>query len=230
MRLFKAIGVFVAAGAAHASVLTYDPALGTLPQAQGWTFSGTFNAPMSVSGGTLTYGPTTVGGTTFWRETVAPPMDFATQTFSVTARVKLSGADFGNFSGFRRAGFLLLLQDDFGRWAVAEMGDARLALGNDNNRTSDPSTVIDMATEFRTVTLEAGPSGARVLVDGVQQLTLALGIRTDGSSGVSWGEGTTLANANQTQIQNVTFIPSPGAAALAGVGALLAMRRRRAMV
>lgn len=53
------------ASSVQASVLTYNPALGTLPTAQGWTFAGSFNAPMSVAGGTLTYGATTVGGTTF---------------------------------------------------------------------------------------------------------------------------------------------------------------------
>lgn len=218
----------LAAGSVQASVLTYNPSLGTLPTAQGWTFVGSFNAPMSVSGGTLTYGATTVGGTTFWRETVQPPMDFTTQTFSLSARVKLSGADFGNFSGFRRGGFSLYLEDDFGRYIIADMGDNRISLGNDNNRTSDPVATVDLTSEFRTLTLEAGPGGARLLLDGVEQLTLGLGLRNDGDAGASWGEMTGLANVTQTQIQNVTFIPAPGAAAMLSLIALGSCRRRRA--
>lgn len=227
MRLFKAIGVFVAAGAAHASVLTYDPALGTLPQAQGWTFSGTFNAPMSVSGGTLTYGPTTVNGTTTWEHLPTDTINFATQTISLEARIKLTGADFGNFSGFRRGGFSLYLEDDFGRWIIADLGDNRISLGNDNNRTSDPVAVFDLTSTFRTVRLEAGPAGARLFVDGVQQLSLAFGTGVTGGAQASWGEGTILANATETQVRNVTFIPAPGAAAMLSLTAFAACRRRR---
>jgi uncharacterized protein (TIGR03382 family) len=39
---------------------------------------------------------------------------------------------------------------------------------------------------------------------------------------------TGLANVTQTQIQNVTFIPAPGAAAMLSLTALASCRRRRA--
>lgn len=224
------IGAALAFGLCASSfgnVLLYQPSLGTMPQAQGWTFNGSFNAPAIVSGGQLTYGPTTVGGTTFWGHEPVDTIDFSTDTVFIEAEIRLTGSDFGNFSGFRRAGFSLLISDDVGRWIIADLGDNRISLGNDNNRTSDPSTVFDLTTSFHLVRLEAGPTGGRLLVDGVEQLTLALGTgRTGGAEG--WfGDGTTLANANQTEIRHAQYIPAPGSALLTLAGVAIAAKRRR---
>lgn len=216
------------AGSAHASYLTYNPSLGTLPQSQGWSSLGTYNAPMAVSGGQLTYGPTTVGGTTFWGHAPTDTINFATETIFIEARIRLTGADFGNFSGFRRGGFSLYLEDDAGRWIIADLGDNRLSLGNDNTRLSDPVATFNLTTEFHTVRLEAGPAGGRLLVDGVPQMTLALGTGAAGGAQGSWGEATTLANANLIEVQHATFIPAPGSLALAGICSLAVARRRRA--
>lgn len=214
------------ASPALASVLTYQPGLGTLPQAQGWTYGGSYNAPASVSGGQLTYGPTTVGGTTFWEHEPTTPITFATQTVFIEATIRLTGSDFGNFSGFRRAGFSLYLSDDAGRWIIADLGSSNISLGNDNNRTGDPAMAMDLATNFRTVRLEAGPSGARLLVDGTQMLTLALGTGAAASASGWWGDGTILANATQTEVREVIYIPAPGALAVFALGGLAARRKR----
>lgn len=221
-----AIAAGLIASAAHAT-LVFDGNLGTLPTAQGWTFLGSYNAPMSVSGGQLTMGPTTVGGTTYWAHDLVEPVLFSTETMYIEATVRLSGADFGNFSGYRRAGFTLFLIDDAGKWIVADIGDNRISIGNDDNRTSDPSMVFNMTDAFHTLRLEAGPAGGRLLVDGVPLLTLALGSgQTPGATG-RWGEITQLANANQIEVRRVEMVPSPGALGLAGVGGLALSRRRR---
>lgn len=212
---------------ATADFLHYDPSLGTMPQAQGWTFVGSYNAPATVTGGQLTYGPTTVGGTTYWAHDPVTPISFATQTVFIEATIRLTGADFGNFSGFRRAGFTLYLRDDAGRWIVADMGDNRISIGNDDNRTSDPAMVFDLTSDFHTARLEAGPAGGRLLVDGNQMLTLALGSGVSGGATGRWGEGTTLANANLTEVRGATYIPAPAAACVAFFAACAAGRRRR---
>lgn len=212
---------------ALAQPLTYDPALGTSPSAQGWTSAGSFNAPTTIAAGTMTYGPTTVGGTTYWTYEPSLPLLFSSGTAYVEATVRLSGADFGNFSGFRRGGFSLYLSDDAGQWIIAEFGDNRASLGNDNLRTGDPVATIDFTSAFRTVRLEAGPTGARLLVDGSQILTLSLGTGADLNASTFWGESTILAKANQTEVSWAAFVPAPGSAALAGLALIAAGRRRR---
>jgi hypothetical protein len=213
--------------AALAQPLTYNPALGTVPSAQGWTFAGSFSAPTTVAAGTLTYGPTTVGGTTYWAHDLTQPLLFSTETAYLEATIRLSGADFGNFSGYRRAGFSLYLRDDAGRWIIADIGDNRASIGNDDFRTGDPVATVDFTSAFRTVRLEAGPTGARLLVDGSQILTLALGSGAAASASARWGEATVLANANQTEVRWAAFVPAPAPAALAGLALLAAARRRR---
>lgn len=217
------------ATAAQATILTYDASLGTLPQAQGWAFQGNFTAASTISGGVFQYGPTSVGDTTYWDHNPVETVNFSTHVSSIEAEIRLSGSDWGNFSGFRRAGFALMVTDDSGRWIIAEIGDNRISLGNDNNRTSDPFAVVDFTQGFRTVRLEAGPMGGQLFVDGVLQLSLALGTgRTGGAQG--WfGDGTVLANADSTSIRTVTYsaIPAPSAAAVLLAVAMLPSRQRR---
>lgn len=230
MMLRSAVATFAGlaclASGAQAS-LVFDASLGTLPTAQGWSFDGSYNAPMAVSGGQLTMGPTTVNGTTFWNHDLVEPLDFTTQTAHIEATVRLTGAGFGNISGFRRGGFSLYIQDSDGSWIIADIGDGRISLRNDNNGTSDPAMAFDMTDAFHTLRLEAGPSGARLLVDGSQMLTLALGGGAGGSAGGWWGEGTILAAASQIEVRRAEIVPAPGAMALLGLGGLVATRRRR---
>ncbi len=221
-----AIAAGLMASAAQATVV-FDGNLGTLPSAQGWTFDGSYNAPMSVSGGQLTMGPTTVSGTTYWNHDLVEPLNFATQTAYIEATVRLSGAGFGNVSGYRRGGFSLYIQDSAGMWMIADVGDGHISLGNDNNRTSDPVMAFDMTDAFHTLRLEAGPLGARLLVDGTQMLTLELGGGAAGSAGGWWGDGTILASASQIEVRHAELVPTPSAVALMGLGGLVATRRRR---
>lgn len=225
------IGVALAFGlcaSSFANMLVYQPSLGTLPQAQGWTFDGNFSAPMSVSGGVLTYGTTSTPNTTYWGHQPTDTINFATDTASISADIRLNGTDFGNISGFRRGGFSLYLEDDFGNYIIADLGDNNISLGNDNTRLNDPVASFDLHTDFHVVRLEAGPTGGRLYVDGVLQLSLALGGSAGGGAVGSWGEMSILTRSVSTEVRSVQYIPAPGSALLSLGGiALVGTRRRR---
>lgn len=227
LRFVALVGACAAAAVAHATPIVYDPTLGTLPQAQGWTFPGSTLAGAAVSGGILSYGPTTTGGTTYWTHTPASPaMDFTQDTWTLSALVRLEGSTFGNVSGFRRGGFNLSLRDDNGLWIHSEFGDTMADLRNDNNGTSDPTFAVTLDDAFHLLTLEAGPGGGKLYIDGTLRLTLALGTGATGE-GAYFGEASTLASAVRTDIARVVLTPTPGTLALASVGLLVACRRKR---
>ncbi|MCE7975344.1 MAG: hypothetical protein DYG92_13635, partial [Leptolyngbya sp. PLA1] len=169
--------------------------------------------------------PQTTSGTTFWRVDPAA-IDFSLQTWTLSAVVQLSGSTFGNPSGFRRGGFNLSLVDDSGRWIHSEFGDTMADLRNDNNGTSDPTHAVTLDDGFHLLTLEAGPGGGKLYIDGTLRLTLALGTGA-GSPGASFGESSILASAVRTDIGRVVLTPTPGTLALASVGLLVACRRKR---
>lgn len=227
------IGAALAFGlcaSSFANTLVYQPGLGTLPQAQGWAFEGNFSAPMSVSGGVLTYGTTSTPNTTYWGHEPTDTINFATDTVSIQADIRLNGTDFGNISGFRRGGFSLYLEDDFGNYIIADLGDNNISLGNDNTRLSDPVASFDLHTDFHLVRLEASPTGGRLYVDDVLQLSLALG--GGGSRGGigQWGEMSILTRSVSTEVRSAQYIPAPGSAllSLAGIVAIGTRRRARA--
>lgn len=210
---------------ATAGVVEYHPGLGSLPSAQGWTYSGDGAEGGTVGSSLLTYGPTSNSQLIYWDYDHATSVDFSTDTWAMEARIRLTNTSFGNVSGFRRGGFVMALHDDLGRGIVADLGSNHVSLRNDNNGTSDPVASQDLASVFRTVRLEAGPSGARLLVDGAEVLTHTFGNLATPTA--SWGEGSILGSTEKTEVASVTLVPAPGVLALAGAGELLAIGRRR---
>jgi hypothetical protein len=224
--IFVALSVVSLSALAHAQPRTYNPVLGTPPEAQGWTNDSTYTAPTSVAGGQLTYGPTSVAGLTSWSYAPALAIDFSTATAFIEAELRLTGTGFGNVSGFRRGGFSLYLQDSTGRYIIADLGDSNISLGNDNNRLSDPVAAFDLSSAFHTVRLEAGPAGARLYVDGMLQLSDSLGTGASALTSTAWGDQTILLSSTQTEIRSVVFVPSPAAALPLTAFAIGARRRR----
>lgn len=101
---------------------TYDPSLGTLPQAQGFTLFDTGDAPSSpsVSGGILSQGPTSglsPGGYQYWYSD-SIPFDF-TAGFTMEARLKVISSSYdpngGGAPDAQRAGYYLAAVDGLGR-------------------------------------------------------------------------------------------------------------------
>jgi len=206
--IVAALAVASLAASALACDRVYQASLSTLPPLQGWTFHGSAVANSSAASGTLTYGPTTSSGTTYWSADLSGGgMDFSLVTWSLTANVRLTNSTFGNVSGFRRGGFVLSLSDKAGRWIIADIGSGALGLRNDNNGTSDPQTNLNLGDGFHQVTLEAGPGGGRLLVDGnqIQTLPLAAG---GGAVDAGFGDESILASAQLTEIKWVTLVPS----------------------
>ncbi|MBY0114080.1 MAG: hypothetical protein K2Y21_14780 [Phycisphaerales bacterium] len=186
----------------------YRATLQSLPQAQGWTFEGNAAANASASSGVLTYGPAGTSSTTYWDANVpAGAMDFSKFDWSLEVELRLTGATHGNVSGFRRGGFVLFLTDKAGRWVTADIGSSRLSLRNSNNGTGDPQANVDLASGFRVVRLTAGPTGARIFLDGVQLLTLPLGTGLSPNR-ANFGDGSVLASATLTEIKRVDLIPA----------------------
>lgn len=222
-----ALTVMLLGSAAHAGVIDYRPELGTLPSAQGWDVFATGGVETgAVVDSVLVYGPSSTPEVNFWEHAFDTPVDFSAGVWSIEADVELTGTTLGNVSGFRRGGFGLFLSDDAGSGIVAEFGDNGISLRNDNSGATDPIETVDLTDGFTTLRLEAGPDGGRLLVDGVERLTLPLGFF--GSNGTtSWGEFSTLASTTQTRVAGVRVVPAPGAAALALVAGLAATRRRR---
>jgi hypothetical protein len=210
--------------AASAS-LNYSPALGTMPTAQGWQYHGPAAEIGTVSGGTFSYGPTATANVHYWDYAYASTMDFSTQDWAIETRVRLTDTFFGNNSGFRRGGFVLFLQDDFGRSITADIGSAALGLRNDNTGLSDPSMAFDLSSAFHTIRLEADAAGGRLLIDGATQMTLAFG-SVPATRAASWGESSTLAYTGLTEIGYVNIIPAPASLVLLGAAGL-SLRRRR---
>ena len=212
-----------------APIRTYDASLDTLPTAQGWTFDGNSTTGLGVAGGVMSYGPASVAGTTYWDADLPDDaMDFATQTWSLTVDVRLTESSYGNVSGFRRGGFTVYLEDDAQNWIIADIGSSAISLRNDNNGLSDPEDTFDLTQDFHLVTLEAGPSGARLLVDGVEKLTLALGASGGSPNSAIFGDSSILAGALLTEVRGASLVPAPAVAALGAPMALAgAVRRRR---
>ncbi|MFO0831765.1 MAG: hypothetical protein U0637_07955 [Phycisphaerales bacterium] len=217
-----------AASLSQGAIIRYDASQGTLPTDQGFSYTGSVGAPQDTSGVTLVHGPISVSDMSAWQKQFpAGTMNFATSTWSATMTVRLTGSDFGNASGMRRAGYSIFLSDDAGRWVIADLGSSMIGLRNDAVGTSDPSVSANLSGAFRTVTLEAGPSGARLFLDGALQTTLALGTGQTVRNTVFWGDGANTAGVALAEVHDLTLVPAPGVAGL-GVGAVVvAVRRRR---
>lgn len=186
----------------------YQASFLTLPPAQGWSFQGSTQAGASAASGILKYGPTTTSGTTFWGISVpGGGMDFSKVTWTLSAKVRLTGATFGNVSGYRRGGFVLYLGDKAGRWISCDVGSAGGGIRNDDFGTSDPSFSSDFSTGLRTITLKAGPSGGQLFVDGNPVASLAFGAGGNANAAY-FGEASILASAQLTEIEWVTLVPS----------------------
>lgn len=208
-------------------VTSYDPALGTLPESQGWDYLGDGpSAPGAVvAGGQLSYGPSSTPARTFWA-TGTTPADFTTETWVFEFDLRLTNASYEANGQYSRGGFSIYMRDSLGNYISADVGSSALGLRN-VDWTNGQNVATDLSGTFRTLRLEAGPGGAAVYINNSLISSLALGTGGSNSSFFYWGEASILASAELTEVRGVNLVPAPGAAALLGLGGLITMRRRR---
>ncbi len=215
---------------AQAALLTYDASLGSLPEAQGWTFEQLGGAPPapSVSGGVLYQGTTDYSGAQYWYST-ALSYDFTQAPVTVDARLRI---DYATFHPFPRGGYNIVLFDSAGRDAALHITSSAVFLGNDQLSGASSIVAFDTTDAFHDYRLTAGPGGISLSIDGNSIVSLALGPTTSSGLSVSFGDATILGQS-QSQLQFLTVttqdVPEPATLGVFGLGlaALTTLRRRR---
>jgi len=210
-RLSSAL-VFVLAGAAAAQPgsLSYDPALGTLPSAQGFTLASVGDQPEArVSGGLLLQGPTAYSGVQCWladrQNDFDVGMTIEAEMYVVDCTYMVNGCNAG-----QRSGYYLGAVDRFGR--IMYVGFANNAVYLMNNTlayqgVNAPSAAIPMAGRWRKLRLEIAPMGATLFVDGVKTLTAPIGQagQSPTINRVLFGDGTA-CGASWTRLRSANFV------------------------
>ncbi len=223
--------------AASPAVVLYDPALGSLPAAQGWLSTGIGSISQGVSGGIYSL-DTTAFAATQWgnaQTLSATPLD--TQVgFDLNFRLRVLSEDHG--SNVNRAGFSVLFTgaDPTHSLELAFWSDRAWAYHYDANLGSpfvqgvgaalDTTAWIDYALQVRSqqFTLWAGST---LLMRGPLENYTAQGAPYSGANFLFIGDDTSSARAS-VQLGAVTLaaVPEPGSALLMLAGGLLVAWRR----
>ncbi len=226
-----AFGLILAlSGPATAGVFGYDASLGSLPDAQGWTFieDGAAVPVPTVSAGVLHQGLTDFSGYQYWS---AHPggMNFASAPVTLDARLRIG---FSSFSSFPRGGYDIALVDDDGRIALLNISGGSVFLANDPVTSVSAIVGFDTTDAFHDYRLVIGPTGASLSIDGNLIVSHALGATGLGAPGVEFGDATILGSS-QSQLQFLSVSPvnvaEPGAVGLFGMAfaGVAALGRRR---
>ncbi len=144
--------------------VSYDPSLGTLPQAQGWTFnSGSGNPAPQVSGGVLR--ETVTNGGQYWYKVISG-LDFSqSQPFVLTASLNIVSSNFltNQGSGSSRAGYYFCAMDQSSRsFDFSFAGNGWVAVQYLNSLV--PFNFLDGAYHSITVQIQSGR--ASLSIDG----------------------------------------------------------------
>ncbi len=210
-----------------AGTIVYDPNLGSLPQAQGWTFfDNGFNPPPSVSGGILSH-DSGASGARWWETHAASATDFNLGA-SISADVKVISSAYQP-AGLQRAGYYLAMGDSAGRLAYVGITDTGVFLLNDLTSINSFVT-MDTTSAFHNYSVRANGNVIRLFVDNSIVTSLGLGTANGGSymNYVWFGAGTSLMRSN-TLTKTVTFdaVPEPSTIIVLSIGALVASRRKK---
>ena len=216
------LSLFAATPLSAERMLTYDPSLGTLPEAQGWSLveSGTHPAPF-VSGGVLHQGLTT-GPSQFWTGTYSTPADFSIDTITMEARLHVLSSDLGFPGGKPRTGYFITVRDQTGRLFLVGMGTDRVILRNSSGASSAVGQhLFDTTDGFHDYQLVVDSSGAQLSVDGSFVLSMPLGptepgtVANFGAVASGFRSETDLAYLT---ISNQVVVPEPSTFALVAFG------------
>lgn len=228
--LFTAM--WVAAAPGLAAVVTYDPALGTVPQAQGWNYFEPIapSPPATVGGGTLNQGPTSYSGLQYWMRNDEPISFVTGLTLRGTVKVTSSSYD-PNAAGpnSQRAGYYFEAADSLGRRFTLGIAGGGVILNTDaalsptNGITFTPFDATDAFHEYRLIV--AGEIGS-LFIDNVLIGSTPAGpaVAPGFENRVYFGDGTDFGNS-QTQLSyfsyNTAAVPEPSALLLAGIASVV---------
>lgn len=128
---------------------SYDPALATLPQAQGWTLmqSGPASPSPQVSGGVLTIGPTSPGSTqVFGRNDIATR--FVSGTSIIEMDLQVLNSDVTSNGTTWYTGYWFYIVDTDGRQALLGFTNSGVYVGNNNEPAASTFTNWDTTSGF----------------------------------------------------------------------------------
>jgi hypothetical protein len=158
---------------------TYDPSLGTLPEAQGFTRMDEGGSPNpTVTGGMLNQGPTSYFARQYWQSISEVPIDFANGfTLEATLKVLQSSYEPDTCIEGQRAGYYLGVTDKDGRSFDVGMGCHGLFIGNDDREdvSTAPFAAFDSTDAFHTYRLVVTDKGGTLYIDNKSVLSTPLG-------------------------------------------------------
>lgn len=177
--------------AAAQAIVRYDASLGTLPQAQCWTFGD--GAPWSplptIQAGVLHQGPTDYSnGQSWFEDSVAIDFD---QGFELEVRLQIVSSTFTDFGAYRRAGFGIHVNDYAQRSIYLWVGSASVNVAvQDVGGTLGPVIPFDTVSSVHTYRIVTAAGMVSFSIDSVPTLSVPLGVPDAGhaTSRVSFGD------------------------------------------
>lgn len=221
--------------ASSAQIVSYDPALGTLPQAQGFTYVQAFTAAPQpvVAGGTLHQGPTAYDGLQYWPKSDVP-INYG-NGFFVEATLKVTYSTYfpdpPNAQG-QRFGWYLDVTDASGHEFTLGVASGGIAVNTDlfgSPTNGVPFTAFDTTDAFHTYRVVVAQGVGSVYIDNTLYGTTPIGaaIGTSFANRVFFGDGTREGDS-QTELSGLRYgpVPEPSTFLVLAIGAGLCRRLR----
>jgi hypothetical protein len=196
--------------------VTYDASLGTLPEAQGYTYinqAPTAPAP-SVIGGVLLQGPVQDTEQQYWFRNDVPFTFARGIILEAELEIVQSGYAILQGDGSQRSGFYLEAIDSTGRRLTLGIADAGITVNTD--ATLQPTNGIPLfqpplGAGFHVYTLTTDADSIYLFIDGTRRRATVLGATIfSGTQPITYfGDGTTAAGS-QVEIRRVNYMYSMG--------------------
>lgn len=157
----------------------YSAALGTLPQAQGWTaFDANEPGQPSIADGVLHQGPTGKPGVQGWQDR-SHAFCFDGEAFVVTFEIKVIESDYAAAEGRWRTGWGVRLYDHAGRFVYVGIASNGIRMTTSPRGAEQSSTAMflyDVRSNYTRFSLYVYNGLARLAIDGreMSELTLPL--------------------------------------------------------